>query len=235
MAENLTKGGFTLTPKAGTGNAQVSVSCSERTGRVDTSPVVFTAKMDGFSVSKSVSVVQEGKPEFVHFGKTAYTVNKEGEVITIEGTSNSPKLSFSCPDEEVTFNSYTANGAAATNGVAIAGDPGASAQYAFSIPVTISVNTTASSKKYILKVTTESGEAVEVSFVQGASAFTHTLELAASLTLIAAKGGSSTITGTYKTFRNGEVINTESVTPTCSIPEGTAFTLEGNKVSAPNR
>lgn len=235
MAESLTKGGFTLTPKAGTGNAQVSVSCSERTGRVDTSPVVFTAKMDGFSVSKSVSVVQEGKPEFVHFGKTAYTVNKEGEVVTIEGISNSPKLSFSCPDEEVTFNNYTANGAAATNGVAIAGDPGASAQYAFSIPVTISVNTTASSKKYVLKVTTESGEAVEVSFVQGASVFTHTLELAASPTLITAKGGSSTITGTYKTFRNGEVINTESVTPTCSIPEGTVFTLEGNKVSAPNR
>lgn len=235
MAESLTKGGFTLTPKTGTGNAKVSISCSERTGRVDTSPVTFTAKMDDFSVSKSVSVVQKGKPEFVYFGKTAYTVNKEGEVVTIEGISNSPKLSFSCPDEEVTFNSYTANGAAATNGVAIAGDPGASAQYAFSIPVTISVNTTASSKKYVLKVTTENGETVEVSFVQGASVFTYTLDLTASPTLIQANGGSSAITGKYKTFRNGTLINTEDVTPTCSIPSGTAFTLEGNKVSAPNR
>ena len=61
MAESLTKGGFTLTPKTGTGNAKVSISCSERTGRVATSPVTFTAKMDGFSVSKSVSVVQDRK------------------------------------------------------------------------------------------------------------------------------------------------------------------------------
>lgn len=235
MAESLTKGGFTLTPKTGTGNATVSISCSERTGRVATSPVTFTAKMDGFSVSKSVSVVQEGKPEFVYFGKTAFAVNKEGEVVTVEGISNSPKLSFSCAASEVTFSSYTANGAAATNGVAIPGDPGASAQYAFSIPVTISVNTTSDRKKYTMNVTTESGEIAEISFVQGASVFEYSLDLIASPTSIQASGGSSTITGKYKTFRNGVLINTEDVTPTCSIPSDTAFTLNDNKVSAPNR
>lgn len=235
MAESLTKGGFTLTPKTGTGNAKVSISCSERTGRVATSPVTFTAKMDGFSVSKSVSVVQEGKPEFVYFGKTAFAINKEGEVVTVEGISNSPKLSFSCPDSEVTFSSYTANGAPATNGVAIAGDPGASAQYAFSIPVTISVNTTADRKRYTMAVSTESGEIAEVSFIQAASVFTYNLELIARPTAIQADGGSSTITGKYKEYRNGSLINAELITPTCSIPSGTAFTLDGNKVSAPNR
>ena len=119
MAESLTKGGFTLTPKTGTGNAKVSISCSERTGRADTSPVTFTAKMNGFSVSKSVSVVQVGKPEFVTLDKTAVAVDKKGGTITVTGISNTSKLSFSCPDSEVTFNSYTANGASATNGVAI--------------------------------------------------------------------------------------------------------------------
>ena len=235
MAESLTKGGFTLTPKTGTGNAKVSISCSERTGRVATSPVTFTAKMDGFSVSKSVSVVQAGKPEFVTVNNSAVAVNKKGETVTITGVSNTSKLSFSCPDSEVTFSSYTANGASATNGVAIAGDPGASAQFAFSIPVTISANTTASSKRYAMNAVTESGEVATVVFTQLASDFTYDLTLAASPTSIQASGGSSTITGKYKTFRNDVLISTEDVTPTCSIPSGTAFTLDGNKVSAPSR
>ena len=235
MAESLTKGGFTLTPKTGTGNAKVSISCSERTGRVATSPVTFTAKMDGFSVSKSVSVVQAGKPEFVTINNSAVAVDKKGETVTITGVSNTSKLSFSCTASEVTFNSYTANGASATNGVAIAGDPGASAQYAFSIPVTVSVNTTASSKTYTLNITAAGGQKAAVVLTQLASDFTYDLTLAASPTSIQASGGSSTITGKYKTFRNGALISTEDVTPTCSIPDGTAFTISGNKVSAPSR
>ena len=235
MAESLTKGGFTLTPKTGTGNAKVSISCSERTGRVDTSPVTFTAKMNGFSVSKSVSVVQKGKPEFVTVNNSAVAVDKKGGTVTITGVSNTSKLSFSCPDNEVTFSSYTANGAPATNGVAIAGDPGASAQFAFSIPVTISANTTASSKRYTMTVTTESEEVATVVFTQIASDFTYDLTLTASPTSIQASGGTTTITGKYKTFRNGVLISTEDVTPTGSIPSGTAFTLDGNKVSAPSR
>ena len=235
MAESLTKGGFTLTPKTGTGNAKVSISCSERTGRVDTSPVTFTAKMNGFSVSKSVSVVQKGKPEFVTINNSAVAVDKKGETVTITGVSNTSKLSFSCPDNEVTFSNYTANGASATNGVAIAGDPGASAQFAFSIPVTISANTTASSKRYTMTVTTESEEVATVVFTQVASDFTYDLTLTASPTSIQASGGTTTITGKYKTFRNGVLISTEDVTPTCSIPSGTAFALSGNKVTAPSR
>lgn len=235
MAESLTKGGFTLTPKTGTGNAKVSISCSERTGRVDTSPVTFTAKMNGFSVSKSVSVVQKGKPEFVTVNNSAVAVDKKGETVTITGVSNTSKLSFSCPDNEVTFSNYTANGASATNGVAIAGDPGASAQFAFSIPVTISANTTASSKRYAMNAVTESGEVATVVFTQVASDFTYDLTLTASPTSIQASGGTTTITGKYKTFRNGVLINTEDVTPTCSIPSGTAFALSGNKVTAPSR
>ena len=235
MAESLTKGGFTLTPKTGTGNAKVSISCSERTGRVDTSPVTFTAKMNGFSVSKSVSVVQKGKPEFVTVNNSAVAVDKKGETVTITGVSNTSKLSFSCAADEVTFSSYTANGASATNGVAIAGDPGASAQFAFSIPVTISANTTASSKSYTLNVVTEGGQRTAVVLTQIASDFTYDLTLTASPTSIQASGGTTTITGKYKTFRNGVLISTEDVTPTCSIPSGTAFALSGNKVTAPSR
>ena len=237
MADNsLVKNGFTVSPKTGTGNATLTITGSERTGRVDADAVAFTATLDKFpSVSKSFKVIQKGKPEFVTLDVTAVSVDKKGEVVNITGTSNSSKLSFSCAADEVTFNSYTANGASAVNGAAIAGDPGASAQFAFSIPVTVSVNTTASSKRYELDVITSGGQTATVLLTQIASDFTYSLDLTASPTLIQANGGSSTITGKYKTFRNGVLINTEDVTPTCSIPEGTAFTLEGNKVSAPNR
>lgn len=241
MAESLTKGGFTLTPKTGTGNAKVSISCSERTGRVATSPVTFTAKMDGFSVSKSVSVVQEGKAEFVHLGKTAYAVNKEGEVVTVEGISNSPKLTFSFLDSEIETNNYTANGAAAVSGEAIAGDPGASAQYTFSIPVTIPVNPSDVILEYTMTVKTESGETVEVLFTQAASVFTYKLIPKASMTTIPASGGSSTITAILEEYRNGIKIKEFERWPTeCTIPEGTAFTVKKSTsepiaVSAPNR
>ena len=235
MAESLTKGGFTLTPKTGTGNAKVSISCSERTGRVDTSPVTFTAKMNGFSVSKSISVVQKGKPEFVTINNSAVAVDKKGETVTITGVSNTSTLYFVCESREVTYSKYTVNGASATNGVAIAGDPGASAQFTFSIPVTISANTTASSKRYTIQACTEGGEVATVVFTQAASDFTYDLTLTASPTSIQASGGTTTITGKYKTFRNDVLISTEDVTPTCSIPDGTAFALSGNKVTAPSR
>lgn len=238
MAESLTKGGFTLTPKTGTGNAKVSISCSERTGRVATSPVTFTAKMDGFSVSKSVSVVQEGKPEFVTLtSATAVSVPNKGKVISITGITNSSKLVIDTTDfgmAEV-YSTYTANGATAMNNVAIDGDPGASNEFTFTAQVNVKENPAASSRTATITITTAGGQKATVLLTQLASTFTYDLTLAASPTSIQAGGGSSTITGKYKTFRNGELINTESVTPTCSIPEGTTFTLDGNKVSAPSR
>jgi hypothetical protein len=238
MEESLTKGGFTLTPKTGKGNAKVSISCSERTGRVDTSPVTFTAKMNGFSVSKSVSVVQKGKPEFVTItSATAVSVPNKGEVISITGITNSSKLVIDTTDfgmAEV-YSTYTANGDTAMNNMAIEGDPGASNEFTFTAQVNVKENPGASSRTATITITTAGGQKATVLLTQLASEFTYDLTLAASPTSIQAGGGSSTITGKYKTFRNGVLISTEDVTPTCSIPSGTAFTLDGNKVSAPSR
>ena len=239
MAESLTKSGFTLTPKSGTGNAKVSISCSERTGRVDTSPVTFTAKMDDFSVSKSVSVVQKGKAEFITVDKVALSADNRGtDYLEITGYSNSKLIGVTSSNDEMCYaNSFVDVGIseACYLNQELPGDPGASAQYHFSCSCTVDENPTASSRVATLTISTENGQKATVIVTQLASDFTYSLELKASPTLIQANGGSSTITGTYKTFRNGTLINTESVTPTCSIPTGTAFTLEGNKVSAPNR
>lgn len=239
MAESLTKGGFTLTPKTGTGNAKVSISCSERTGRVDTSPITFTAKMDDFSVSKSVSVVQKGKAEFITVNKLAISANKAGDTIFIEGYSNSKVIHAEATNNEMcsldALLDITGVSDVCYIGRNIPGDPGASAQYHFSFSCTITENPTSSSRSATITVSTENGQEATIVVTQVASDFTYSLDLTASPTLIQANGGSSAITGKYKTFRNDALINTEDVTPTCSIPDGTAFTLEGNKVSAPNR
>lgn len=238
MAESLTKGGFTLTPKTGTGNAKISISCSERTGRAATSPVTFTAKMDDFSVSKSVSVVQEGKAEFITVNEAAFSASRKGEDVRIEGYSNSKVLYATTSDDMCSISSLldiTGVSDTAYIGDNIPGDPGASAQYHFGFSCTIAENPTDSSRLATITVSTENGQEATIVVTQAASEFTYSLDLTASPTLIQANGGSSTITGKYKTSRNDVLISTEDVTPTCSIPSGTAFTLSGNKVSAPSR
>ena len=240
MADNsLIKSGFTVSPKTGTGNATLTITGSERTGRVDADAVAFTVTLDKFpSVSKSFKVIQRGKPEFVTItSATAVSVPNKGKVISITGITNSSKLVIDTTDfgmAEV-YSTYTANGDTAMNNMAIEGDPGASNEFTFTAQVNVKENPGASSRTATITITTAGGQKATVLLTQLASEFTYDLTLAASPTSIQAGGGSSTITGKYKTFRNGVLIKTEDVTPTCSIPSGTAFTLDGNKVSAPSR
>lgn len=244
MAESLTKGGFTLTPKTGTGNAKVSISCSERTGRVATSPVTFTAKMDGFSVSKSVSVVQEGKPEFITLtSATAVSVPNKGKVISITGITNSSKLAIDATDFYMVevYSTYTANGATAMNNVAIDGDPGASNEFTFTAQVNVRENPAASSRTATITITTAGGQEATVLLTQLASEITYNLIPIASVSTIPASGGSSTITATLEKYRNGIKVESSEVYPTyCTIPDGTEFTVSDKTVapptiSAPNR
>lgn len=243
MAESLTKGGFTLTPKTGTGNAKVSISCSKRTGRVATSPVTFTAKMDGFSVSKSVSVVQEGKAEFVTLtSATAVSVPNKGKVISITGITNSSKLVIDTTDSDMAevYSTYTANGATAMNNVAIDGDPGASNEFTFTAQVNVKENPEDSSRTATITITTAGGQKATVLLTQLASEFTYNLIPIVSVPTIPASGGSSTITATLETYRNGIKIESDLRYPTkCTIPDGTEFTLNNiaapPTISAPNR
>lgn len=123
---------------SGSGNDTVSVSAlSDNTGRVARS-TVMTFK--GSNVSDvPVTVNMAGKPEFVTLQATA-SVNKQGGTLTISGTSNSSKLTFSLGSGATLLLTlpaqYNANSVATDNGVAITGDPGAGAEYPFSITFT---------------------------------------------------------------------------------------------------
>lgn len=132
---------LTINPKSGSGNGTVAFSTATaytgRTARTTTA----TFKAAGVSdIQKTVN--QAGKPEFVQIQSSA-TATKTGGNVTITGTSNSSTLTFSLGAGELVITlpeTYTANSAQANNGEAITGDPGASAQYAFSIQITVPAN-----------------------------------------------------------------------------------------------
>ena len=73
------------------------------------------------------TVIQAGKPETTTIQSTA-TATKTGGTVTISGTSNSSKLTFTLGTGDLAITlpaTYTAAGSTVTNGAAITGDPGA--------------------------------------------------------------------------------------------------------------
>lgn len=157
---------------SGSGNDTVSVSAlSDNTGR-DSRPTTLTFK--AANVADVVcTVTQAGKPEFVTIQSAAY-VAKAGGSVTITGTTNSSKLTFSLgssPTLSLTLpNSYTANSVSTNNGASISGDPGKSAEFAFSITFTgIEENTSMSSLTAQLIVTPNSGNAATCTITQAAA------------------------------------------------------------------
>lgn len=150
---------------SGNGDDTVSWSASEHTGR---NSRTTTASFAASGVeSKTLTIIQSGKTEFVSFDDTTAAVGKSGGTLTITGTSNSSKLTFALTGTNgiglVLPSSYTANSVSTNNGTAITGDPGAAQQYAFSITFTnIAENTSVSSLTSQLTVTPNSGSSAAV-------------------------------------------------------------------------
>ncbi len=130
-----------VSPASGSGDANVNVSSqTEHSGRVARTTVLTWKAANVADVVRTVN--QAGKPEYVDIADAASS-DKAGKVVTISGVSNSAKLTFSLGsgDLDITLpESYTANSLSTANGVAIAGDPGALAEYPFSIVVTVPAN-----------------------------------------------------------------------------------------------
>lgn len=118
-------------------------------------------------------VIQAGKPEFVNIASAA-AVSKDGQqVLTIEGTTNSKQLTFSLASGgtlSLTLPStYTANSVQTNNGAEIAGDPGASAEFPFSIQFTdIAANPNVTAKSVQLIVTDYAGHTATCTITQAA-------------------------------------------------------------------
>lgn len=147
-----------VTPSQGSGNATVNVSSNgEHSGRVARTTILTWKAANVADVQRTVN--QAGKPEYVDIADSA-SADKAGKNVTISGVSNSKKLTFSLGtgDLEITLpTTYTANSASTQNGVNIAGDPGASAEYNFSIVINVPANDTINALTRQIIVTDEGG------------------------------------------------------------------------------
>lgn len=88
--------------------------------------------------------------------------------------------------------------------------------------------------KFIGKCKKDSSKQVVLIVEQEASVYTYDLILSSDNTKIAAKGGTANITAVLKTYRNGNLVSTDNVTPVLS-GSATGFSISGTKVTASNR
>lgn len=148
-----------VNPSSGSGNGTVNVSSTaEHTGRKPRTSILTWKAANVQDIQRTVS--QAGKPEYVDIADAASS-DKAGKVVTISGVSNSAKLTFTFGTGNLTNislpSTYTANSVNTTNGAAISGDPGASAEYNFSIAITVPANSGTTTLSRQIIVTDEAG------------------------------------------------------------------------------
>lgn len=153
----------------GSGNDTVNVTAgSDNTGRNARSTNMTFKAANCPDVVRQVT--QAGKPEFVTMQATA-SVDKTGGTLTISGTTNSSKLTFSLASGGTLVltlpATYNANSVATLNGAAISGDPGATQEFPFSIQFTgIGTNPDITAKTCQLIVTDDAGNTATCTITQ---------------------------------------------------------------------
>lgn len=90
------------------------------------------------------------------------------------------------------------------------------------------------SMQFIGKCKKDSSKQVILTVEQEASVYTYDLTLNSDNAEIAAKGGTANITAVLKTYRNGNLVSTDNVTPVLS-GSATGFSISGVTVTASNR
>lgn len=90
------------------------------------------------------------------------------------------------------------------------------------------------SMQFIGKCKKDSSKQVILTVEQEASVYTYDLILSSNNTEIAAKGGTANITAVLKTYRNGNLVSTDNVTPVLS-GSAAGFSISGITVTASNR
>ena len=156
---------------SGSGNDTVNVTAgADNTGRNARSTNMTFKAANCEDVVRQVT--QAGKPEFVSIQASA-AIDKTGGTITITGTTNSSKLTFSLASGgtlDLTLPStYLANSVSTNNGASISGDPGASQEFPFSIQfANVGANPTITAKSVQLIVTDDAGNTATCTITQAA-------------------------------------------------------------------
>lgn len=162
---------LSINPSTGSGNGTISNTATAHTGRVQRTGSV-TVTGNGVSTPVTYKVTQEAKSEFAQFSNgPEMAAPKSAGTVTVTGKSNSSKLSFAFvgDSKEVELPAqYMAAGAETNNGEAIAGDPGASAEYNFSLELELPLNDTIEEVERTVSVTANGGQAAQIVIKQAA-------------------------------------------------------------------
>lgn len=147
MAE-VKNNGVVVSPSTGSGDTTLQVK-AETVNRGNRVVQLATFEVEGAGVAMKKRFIASHLPadEFVSFDNQSPAVDKGGGTITLTGKSNSQKITFSKGNgaiigANIEAIKFTVNGAAATSGIVISGDPGAKAKYSFSLTLTAAANET---------------------------------------------------------------------------------------------
>jgi hypothetical protein len=173
MAE-VKQNGVVVSPSTGSGDTtlQVKAEIADRGNRV---VQLACFEVEGAGVAEKKQFVASHLPadEFIEFTNKKPAVDKGGGTITLTGKSNSKKITFSKGSGDIigasfTAIKFTANGAEATSGVAISGDPGAKAKYSFSLVLTAAENETIQARTQQIIAMAEGGQKATATLSQTA-------------------------------------------------------------------
>lgn len=163
MAE-VKQNGVVVSPSTGSGDTTLQVK-AETANRGNRVVQLATFEVEGAGVAEKKQFVARHLPanEFIEFDTKNPAVDKGGGTVTLTGKSNSKKITFSkgvggIIGANLATIKFTANGAEATSGTAISGDPGAKAKYSFSLTLTAAANETIQARTQQILAVAEGGQ-----------------------------------------------------------------------------
>lgn len=243
----------------GTGNDSVNVTAQAYTGREQRSGVITANATGGGSDTSTVE--QAGKPEFIQLltEELTVTADKSGQVLSFTGKSNCADLKVVQSVNEDLAQIEGVSYALEVNGEAdgnwnnattsVDGDPGASAEYDFTLKITIPANKTESSKGglFVIRNANSSVNSGQITVTQDAGVKNYALPVIIEFKYankIPASGGSVTPTLSYKQTWGWNNSTTDGGTLSGTLVEpisGSTFVFDGatdsatGKVTAPSK
>lgn len=157
-----------ISEDGGSGNTAVTATVKEaNTGRLTRS--VTLKGTTAHDAEATATITQSSKGEFVIFTQRTYAIGNSATSVTVTGRSNSQRLTFALTTEGTgitdflnlpstfTVTKADATTVTASNGSDVTGDPGASAEYTFSITLTTKNTNPSNTRHQILNVTGYAG------------------------------------------------------------------------------
>lgn len=195
---------LTVSPTSGNKNASVTVTAAAHTGRSNRSYTLSVKSSAGTpQKTATVAITQSAKAEFLTINTIAKQPASGNISINVTGTSNADKIqllrhpSANTVEQGMTPTKYSVNGTTYNSGAVITGDPGATAQYTWSVSVDIPVNQSVSDQTYRFGIKTTNTDTQFITITQSGCA--PTLSLDKTTATIAQAGGSTTVAVTSNT------------------------------------